>query len=291
MDVKIAWATLKERTVRRMAESHTAGSTLAEALWVCEMATSRGWLTTLCPWSDLSDHSELMFFKYYQAIQGIVLRSLHSQLSLKLPDLAFNFDLTQRLVDYAHEGNILIQLDSLDIGSASKTMSILGRLLEKHPQVGVTIPARWRRSFKDAEQIVQFKIPVRIVKGQWPDSSSSGGDVRERFLELVDVFAGHSPKVTVATHDNALAQAALHRLVQTETPCELEQLVGLPLTARRIAEVFGVPYRLYVPYGGPHLPYNLKDVWSRPRILSWAVRDLLVTRQYKLAKLNGHRKN
>jgi len=68
----------------------------------------------------------------------------------------------------------------------------------------------------------------------------------------------------------------LAALQQAGTPCELEQLRGLP--RRRpmaIARRLGVPVRLYLPFGPGWWPYALNNALARPHLPLWAARDLL----------------
>jgi hypothetical protein len=72
------------------------------------------------------------------------------------------------------------------------------------------------------------KARLRIVKGEWADPQADPADAGAAFLALVRSLAGRASPVAVATHDPALARRALGVLVEAGTPCELEQLRGLP---------------------------------------------------------------
>ena len=63
-------------------------------------------------------------------------------------------------------------------------------------------------------------------------------------------------------------------LLAAGTPCELEQLRGLP--GRRTAAVaqrLGVPVRVYVPFGPGWWPYAVDKALARPHLLAWTLRD------------------
>ena len=63
------------------------------------------------------------------------------------------------------------------------------------------------------------------------------------------------------------------------TPCELEQLRGLP--RRRtvaVARRLGVPVRIYVPFGPGWWPYAINQALARPYLPLWALRDALAIR-------------
>ena len=86
--------------------------------------------------------------------------------------------------------------------------------------------------------------------------------------------------MTVATHDPELAERALAILVSAGTPCELEQLRGLP--RRRscaVARALGVPVRIYLPFGPGWWPYAIDRALARPYLPLWALRDRFGTRR------------
>src|SRR5262249_56197609 len=109
-----------------------------------------------------------------------------------------------------------------------------------------------------------------IVKGQWPDLNESSLDPRAGFLGLIDALGGRAAHVAVATHDAALARDALSRLLQSRTPCQLEQLFGLPLRDVSVARPLGVGVRIYVAYGQAWLPYCLSHAPPPPTLLPLA---------------------
>jgi proline dehydrogenase len=63
-------------------------------------------------------------------------------------------------------------------------------------------------------------------------------------------------------------------LLDAGTPCELEQLRGLP--SRRTAAVarrLAVPIRVYVPFGPGWWPYALDKALAKPYLPAWMIRD------------------
>jgi proline dehydrogenase len=91
---------------------------------------------------------------------------------------------------------------------------------------------------------------------------------------MVSRLAGKAAHVSVATHDAPLAYAALKRLRDSHTPCELELIHGLPQQAAlHIARTLGVPVRNYLAYG-PGCPHARAGTTGRnPRTMWWALRD------------------
>ncbi|WP_328598245.1 proline dehydrogenase [Croceibacterium salegens] len=141
---------------------------------------------------------------------------------------------------------------------------------------GVALPARWQRSAADAVALRDTPCRIRLVKGEWADPVADVPDVAAAYLSLVERLAGRTAPVGIATHDPALAEAALTMLVASSTPCELEQLRGLPRRrTTAIAKRLGVPVRLYLPFGPGWWPYAVNQALARPHLPLWAMRDAL----------------
>jgi hypothetical protein len=79
----------------------------------------------------------------------------------------------------------------------------------------------------DAELIAEHRLQARVVKGEWEDPADPGRDPVEGVRALVGALAGRAPHVAIATHDAALAAACLDRLLEHDTPCELQVLYAI----------------------------------------------------------------
>jgi proline dehydrogenase len=142
--------------------------------------------------------------------------------------------------------------------------------------VGCTLPARWSRSLIDVERAADLGLRVRVVKGQWADPAEPDIDIGAAYLKLIDRLAGRVRTVAVATHDPALARAALARLRESGTPSELELLFGLPMKgALAVAREEGVPVCIYVPFGNGWMPYAFSQLRRNPGIALWMFRDAM----------------
>lgn len=196
-------------------------------------------------------------------------------LSVKAPPLEFD---SQRLRTLAQAGPALM-FDAHAIRDADPTLAAVADLLPGFPGTGLALPARWRRSLADAASFRDGPARIRLVKGEWADPDWADPDVAANYVRLAASLAGRSGPVAVATHDPELAERALALLLAAGTPCELEQLRGLP--ARRtmaVARRLGVPVRVYVPFGPGWWSYALDKALARPYLLSWMIRDRLGAR-------------
>lgn len=200
-------------------------------------------------------------------------------LSVKAPPLGFARDRLSAIAEAAGAADMAIMFDAHAPRDADATFRALEDLSRGHVGCGIVLPARWRRSAADAARLRDTDVRLRLVKGEWPDEGGDGGgdgDVTARYLALARGLAGRSAPVGVATHDPALAGAALALLQAGGTPCELEQLRGLPSRrTRAVARAMGVPVRLYLPFGPGWWPYALDKALARPWLPLWVVRDAL----------------
>lgn len=192
-------------------------------------------------------------------------------LSVKAPPLRFDED---RLQAIAAEAAMPLLLDAHAPRDADATHALVHSLQRRFPGTGLAIPARWRRSTADAAAFRDTSARIRLVKGEWADPEWADCPIDDQYLALVRLLAGRAAPVSIATHDPELAARALTSLIAAGTPCELEQLRGLP--RRRtvaVARELGVPVRVYVPFGPGWWPYAIDKALARPYLPAWWLRD------------------
>jgi proline dehydrogenase len=259
---------LLTKLVHLAASRYVAGDSAADAVAVARSLATRGYKSTLCYWDSGTDDPEVVAAEYDRTIAAA--REVDGHVSVKATALAFRVDLLERLTNRG----VRLHLDAMTSDTVDRTQDLIERI---RGDVGTTLPGRWRRSDSDTEWAAERSLAVRVVKGMWegPDER----DARVGFLSVVDRLAGRARFVSVATHDRPLALEALRRLRAGGTPCELEQLFGLPCAPP--------PARVYLAYGTAWLPYALSRVRPDPRTFWWFARDLALSRTATLASLAG----
>ena len=278
---KLIWACWLP-IAKNAARAYVAGPELADGLGVCKELSENGYGGTLCFWNGDGDSSRQIADKYLAAVEAIAASRLDCQLSVKAPPIGFSSDLVMEIAARARQLSVPMHFDSLGPEAADQTFALILKTLPIHSMLGCTLPARWRRSLRDADLAVDQGLKVRVVKGQWSDLEQSDIDPRDGFLAVIDRLAGRARHVAVATHDPSLARQALGRLRAAGTSCELELLFGLPLKdALCAARQEGAPVRFYVPYGHAWLPYCLSQCQQNPRIFWWVLRDLVVGHPFR----------
>jgi proline dehydrogenase len=246
---------------RRAARRYMAGSELADALEREQALRDGGQTTVVGYWNAAEEDPAAVEQEYGAAIDGLAGRPA-VQLSCKPPALNCELERIEALAERARRADVQLHFDSLshDVATTALNASVA-------VGAGATLPGRWLRSVADADDLASAELPVRVIKGQWPDPDEQSRDPREGFLAVVERLAGRSALVGVATHDGELAGEALALLLDAGTPCELQLMLGLPAEASLAAARGGnVGVRVYVPYGTPYLPYALRTMARRPSI-------------------------
>ncbi len=196
-------------------------------------------------------------------------------LAVKAPPLGFDPVRLATIRKAADRAGLPMVFDAHRFVDADQTLACVRHLIADHPGTGVALPARWWRSLDDAIALRDSSARLRLVKGEWAEPGVPEGDAGERFLAIARKLAGREAPVGVATHDPALAEAALKILLAAGTPCELEQIRGLPRRrAVAVARQLKVRVRIYVPFGEGWWPYALGKMLERPYLIMWWLRDL-----------------
>ncbi len=265
-----------------VAKRHIAGSDLEKAEKICRWCAENGWATTISVWTLPDESKQSVAEKYIEIIKTISRKGYDSYLSIKPSALEFDLNLFEHIVKEIPGENVRIHFDSLSPDLAEKSLRYFKQVKTIYANVGYTIPARWLRSFYDAEEIARMNVPVRIVKGQWrdPDHFKLAGE--KNYLKIINMLIDRVPLIAIATHEKRLAEKAMKLFESTETTFELEQFFSLPSIGEAIQSRYNThkfKIRLYIAYGQPYLPYNLRDANIRPALISWFVRDLFNLKQ------------
>jgi proline dehydrogenase len=263
--------------IRHAGSVYTAGPRAEHAQSVCERLGVESIASTVCYWNACFDSSRVVSDSYIRVLDVIRGLPCNCYLSVKAPAFGFDTGLLRKILDEAARTNITVHFDSLAPDTVDRTFALIDEARRIYPNIGCTLPARWRRSLGDVDRVIDLGLRVRVVKGQWAGLDGDETSPREGFLRVIDRLAVKRARhVAVATHNHAVAGDALRRLKTAGTSCELELLYALP--QRRMLEIareHNVPARVYVPCGHPGLPYRLKEVRRDPRILGWFVHDLI----------------
>ena len=264
------------QAVSRTVEALAPVPGAAGAAQACRALAARGEAATLSyfpAWNGVADGIIEACGKLSAEMRG---QAPGTCLSIKASPLYFDKDNLRAVAGPASEAGMTVVFDALTHLQAEQTLELAEWLAGEFPSVGVVLPARWRRSADDARHLRDTALRIRLVKGEWADPGGGVSGIEAGYLELVRILAGRQAPVGVATHHPPLAAQALPVLRDGGTPCELEQLRGLPgRRTRAIARGLGVPVRVYLPFGPGWWPYAAEKLLERPYLPWWWLKDRL----------------
>lgn len=263
--------------LQRAGSAYTAGPAVEHALAVCEGLAVEGITSTVCYWNGPLDTPRAVLDSYVRVLQLMRSLPMDCYLSVKAPALAFDSGLLKEILHEAKRTNTAVHFDSMSPATVDQTFALIGEARRIYPNIGCTLPARWRRSLSDVDRVIDLGLRVRIVKGQWAGLNGDESNSREGFLRLTERLACRDARhVAVATHNAKVARSVLTALKSAGTSPEMELLHGLPQRRMlKIAREDNVAVRVYVPCGHAGLPYRLREIGRDPRILAWFMRDLV----------------
>ncbi len=258
-DARYALPGLIERNVR--------GQDVDAAIRACAALESKGYATTLGYFHRGSESAHEVAEVSGKLATGLAKAGLDSLVAVKGNAL----DCDQCLLDPLGAKGVPLVFDAMTPAHAARILDLAAAYA-----AGIALPARWRRSAQDAARLRDGPCRIRLVKGEWADPDADTPDIAGAYVDLSRQLAGRSAMVGVATHDPDLAEAALSVLLAAGTPCELEQLRGLPRRrTMAVAKRLGVKVRLYYPFGPGWWPYAIDKALSRPYLPIWALKDAL----------------
>jgi proline dehydrogenase len=123
-----------------------------------------------------------------------------------------------------------------------------------------TLQANLRRSAPDAERLAAAGVPIRLVKGAYPEppdvAHAWGEETDLAFLRLAHMLRAAGARVALATHDPVLREA----LLASPGGFSVEMLLGVREDDARALARRGVPTRIYVPFGERWFRYWMRRV-------------------------------
>jgi len=276
------WGLLRDAryALPRYIESNAQGPDAADAARICGRLHCKGLASTV-GYFQAGHTAPETIVAANQAVSALLADvSGDAYLSVKAPPLSFDEVHIRAIAEAAAASGLPLMFDAHAPKDAEHTLQMVERLLPDFPGTGCVLPARWGRSLADTLRFRDSSARLRIVKGEWADPEWNGRRIESGYLALVSSLAGRAGTVAVATHQPELAERALMILLDAGTPCELEQLRGLPRRrTMAIARRLGVPVRIYVPFGPGWWPYAVDKALARPYLLSWLIADLLGKRE------------
>lgn len=283
--------------MHRMAERYVAGTTVADAVRRVAASAARGHRGS-AEYMGESVHDEAVamaetevFLELVRALDGA---GLDSSISFDLshigasvdPELGYRNAVRLGQAARASGRELMISMENIERADA-----IYATYMRLHDEaglanVGITVPARRRRSVQDLPRLLRYPGRIRLVKGAFHDSAAHSH--ARNSPELAAAYREHAATLlqsghlcSIATHDRAI-QHDLARLIDDSAPnqaafdaFEFESLIGLGTEQIDALRARGLPTREYTVFGHEHFLYVLNRIAEEPVRLYQAVTDAL----------------
>ena len=284
--------------VRRLSSPYIAGPTLDDAVRVVRRLGAEGKMATIDVLGEevsSAAEAEEIHAQYREVLARIDGDGLDANISVKLSGLGLRLDeglcrsQLGSLVADARARGIFVRIDMEDSGTTDATLRLHRELRSVgRTNVGVVLQSCLRRTARDAVGLEN----VRLCKGIYAEpialAHHDPDEVRASFLEALDVLFDQGSYVGVATHDEVLIDAALHRIRErglAASEVEFQMLLGVRPERGDALVRAGQRLRIYVPFGTHWYEYSVRRLQENPKIAGYVAADAL--RRFRPAVRRG----
>jgi len=227
--------------------------------------------------------------EYLNVLASIDESGIKSNVSIKLtqfgldidPELAYRN--ARRVVeDAARRGNF-VRVDMEGSQVTQVTIDIFKRLRSEFGlnDVGIVLQSYLRRTYDDAQDLLQIPARIRICKGAYneppevafPDKK----DVDENYVRVMKLLLSSGTYHGIATHDPNMINATI-RYAREEgigkDAFEFQMLYGIRRNLQEQLAKDGYNMRVYVPYGKHWYPYFMRRLAERPANIWFVMKNL-----------------
>jgi len=231
---------------------------------------------------------------YLRVIERIASEGIDSNISIKLTHLGVRNDLElaqsrlMDIVDGAEKQSNFTRIDMEDSSVTDVTLDLYRHARKRCDGVGTALQSCLRRTADDARRLSETGADIRICKGIYREPAAiafrSRKEVRDSYIETAGILMGGSDTyVAFATHDRYLIRRVVDLVDHLGFPherCEFQVLLGVPMgnTLKELQDR-GFKVRVYVPYGEEWYPYATRRLKENPRIATYVLKHMLLSRE------------
>lgn len=277
---------------RRVARRFVAGDTLDEAIEAARELNEDGLRATLDHLGESVTDREAArraVDAYLESLEVIEAEGVDSTISLKLTQLGLDIDRSfcaenlRRIVARAAELDSFVRIDMESSDYTRATLDVFEEVWPDHRgRVGVVLQSYLRRTEEEARRLAEMGAPVRLCKGAYDEPQEvafqSKSEVDASYVRLLGILVPSDAPLAVATHDEAMVEAALAEMESAGASAgdvEFQMLYGVRRDYQRELAAAGHPVRVYVPYGSEWYPYLMRRMAERPANLTLILRALV----------------
>jgi len=227
--------------------------------------------------------------EYLHILERIDETGINSNVSIKLsqfglgldPELAYRNARTV-VADAARRGNF-VRVDMEGSDFTQSTIDIFKRLRAEFGlnDVGIVLQSYLRRTYADAQDMVEIPARIRICKGAYneppevafPDKK----DTDENYIRVMQLLLSSGIYHGIATHDPKMIDATIdyaNRQGIGKEAFEFQMLYGVRRDLQRQLAKDGYNMRIYVPYGKHWYPYFMRRLAERPANIWFVMKNI-----------------
>ncbi len=273
------------------AKKYIAGPDLNDAIRVTKDLMAKNGSSTIdvlgefVTSKDRALHEKDMSIEVLDAIQN---HSLDTYLSVKPTSLGlgldfdFGYENIKEIVDLAKIKDIFVRLDMENSPYTTATLELYKKLRENgDDNIGFAIQSYMRRSIEDVQSMIEYKPNIRLCKGIYNEAESIAykgyEEIRENFRKLLDLMLDNDLYVGIATHDEALIQYSLSKILEKglkREQYEFQMLLGVRENRRDELLNQGHRVRIYVPFGHDWYGYSTRRLKENPQMVGHIVKSI-----------------
>tara|TARA_Y100000310_G_C20628632_1_gene787349 strand:- start:571 stop:1410 length:840 start_codon:yes stop_codon:yes gene_type:complete len=202
-----------------------------------------------------------------------------SQLGLSISPY-LSYILIKKITKEAAKYNHTIRLDMEDSKVTVYTRNLAIALHTSFGNVGVAIQANLFRTKDDLKHLMEFEVPVRLVKGAYKENSSiayqNNEDIKGNFFDCAAFLRSErANKPAIATHDELLLDDVRELIPSSKVYFDYEFLYGIRRDLQKSLKDEGSRVRIYVPFGTAWLPYTIR------RLREWKNLKFVIKNMFK----------
>jgi proline dehydrogenase len=289
---------IPKRLIWIISQRYIAGESIEDALRVSKEINKTGMMVTIdLLGENITNLSEAESYKlqYLHLITRFTSEGINGNFSVKpsmfglLLDPEACYRNMREIVNTAIRCNSFLRIDMEDSSCTVREIELFKRLKNEFPyQVGLVLQAYLHRTYDDITELLELNqsgspLNIRLCKGIYiEDESISFKDhqeIRDHFIDDLNILLRHGAYVGIATHDKYLVDKAYELINQYAVPplkYEFQMLYGVtPRLGRSVLEK-GHRIRIYVPFGKEWSNYSIRRLKENPKIVSHIIKALFL---------------
>lgn len=204
-----------------------------------------------------------------------------------LIDLELGFRNASRIAEAARANSAEIMISMEGIDRTDLILTLHERLAREYENVGITLQAYLFRTTCDLMAVLERPGKIRLVKGAYPIPPEAGlprgSALQNVYQEFVETLVTRKHPVSIATHDEALLNAAHEAHLRHHSAgsiVEFEMLKGVTPDRLERMRRLGYATRVYLPYGREWYLYLCNRLAEHPANIYQAIVDVIQEAPY-----------